>query len=127
MKHLSLWLAVTLLGSMPLAAAAFDYGPGQPLLAASGGETRLPGAPAPAADAELPHGDVALAGNDDAGATAGDVAVPRVRAPATADNSVPPRHAAATSSKPRVPPSSARPLPEPQQAPWQSLLPGSIQ
>jgi hypothetical protein len=128
MKHLSLWLTVILLGATPLAAAAFDYGPNQPLLAANASLPQLPGAQArAAADGSQPHGDVLAANADDASVSAIDsTAHARTAAPtASANRST--RNAATVKSKPHRSPPLATPEPLPTQATWQSLLPGSIQ
>ncbi|HEU4855831.1 MAG TPA: hypothetical protein VFS86_00855 [Rhodanobacteraceae bacterium] len=127
MKHLSVWLALLLLGGMPLTAAALDYGPNSPLLAADTNVPQLPDAQVNAvARGEMPKPDVAA---DNEGA-AGEAAAPQRMTPSTASRSA---HAAtlprnpgpSASNKPRVP--VAHPVPAPPTAAWQSLLPGSIQ
>lgn len=127
MKHLSLWLTVVLLGAMPLAAAAFDYGPNQPLLAANASVPQLPGAQVQAAaEGSLSHGDVLAANADDTSAPAIDGTAHARPATPSGSASRPARNSAVVNSKPRrAPPVTSEPLPT--QATWQSLLPGSIQ
>lgn len=127
MKHLSLWLTVILLGAMPLAAAAFDYGPNQPLLAADSSVPQLPGTQVHAVTAaELPAPDVIAANGSDAGAGATD-GTPRARALPSPESTPTHRHVPVVRNRSHEPPSSAKPEPVPTQATWQSLLPGSIQ
>lgn len=129
MKHLSLWLTVVLLGAMPLAAAAFDYGPNQPLLAANASVPQLPGAQVrAAAEGSLPRGDVLATNADDTSAPATDsTSRARQATTPTASATRPTRNGTATNSKPRQAPPLVTPEPLPTQATWQSLLPGSIQ
>jgi hypothetical protein len=130
MKHLSMGLAALFLGTLPFAAAAFDYGPNQPLLAANQA--------LPATDADLPAVPGSQSGPGAAGgsvraesgeeANAGVPATPGVDHGATAAPT-PDRAASASNangSHHAAPPSSAA-LPAPIQPSWQSLLPGSIQ
>ena len=128
MKHLSLWLTVILLGAMPLAAAAFDYGPNQPLLAANASVPQLPGAQVrAAAEGSLPRGDVLAANADDTSAPAIDTTSRARPATPTGSATRPVRNGTAANSKPRQSPPPVTSEPLPTQATWQSLLPGSIQ
>ncbi|TAN05046.1 MAG: hypothetical protein EPN38_12440 [Rhodanobacteraceae bacterium] len=126
MKRLSPWLAVLILCSVPLTAAAFDYGPDQTLLAGSADAPQLPGAAVrEAARGELPRPDVMP---DDA-ATDSDPPAPAPHAtqPAAAPARPGPaigKLGPSASNKPRI--QAAHPTPAPA-ASWQSLLPGSIQ
>jgi hypothetical protein len=127
MKHLSLWLTVILLGAMPLAAAAFDYGPNQPLLAANASLPQLP-AQVRATEGSQPHGDVLAANADDTNTPSiGSTARARPATTPMTSATRPIRNGAAAPSKPRQLPPSATPEPLPTQPTWQSLLPGSIQ
>lgn len=124
MKRLSPWLAVLLLGSVPLSAAAFDYGPNPTLLAGDSGAPRLPGADVQAAEhGEMPGAAALPADNDDADATN---AAPAPEA-SRRTRPVPVRRAPgpSASNKPHAPVPHA--LPASHTATWQSLLPGSIQ
>jgi hypothetical protein len=123
MKHLAPWLTVLLAGCFPLTAAAFDYGPNHPLLAAENGAPQLP----------------ALQSHQ----TSADSAKPGVTATSAVERPDPmaPRMTPSASSPPpdtarsRGPTASAKPLSAtstppataPGPATWQSLLPGSIQ
>lgn len=134
MRHLPLWMTVLLLGGLPLAAAAVDYGPNAPLLAADTGAPQLPGA----LEHRSPKGESAKSGlmpldvntsNDSAEA---DETVPLPAAQRTAPSAASPRPAQpprntgpSASNKPRAPATHTTPVPVP--ASWQSLLPGSIQ
>lgn len=127
MKRWSLLLTVILLGAMPLVAAAFDYGPNQPLLAASGSTPQLPGTSTHVAtEGGTPRADVVASNDDDAGTPATD-SVAQPRPPATPTRTAAPHRDISASNKPHQPPASAKPLPVVPQATWQSLLPGSIQ
>ncbi|HET7931572.1 MAG TPA: hypothetical protein VFL63_09335 [Rhodanobacteraceae bacterium] len=124
MKHWSLWLTVILLGAMPLAAAAFDYGANGPLLAANTSQPQLPGSQLHATEGTLASGDVQA---DDASAPAVE-STPRTRtAPSTASAPRPVHTSRTVTSKPHQPPPLVAPDPLQSQATWQSLLPGSIQ
>lgn len=125
MKQLSMWLTVVLLGGLPLAAAALDYGPNRPLLAAENGAPQLRTAPESATSMQATKPDLAEAGDD----TPEAAATPPRMAPSTAS---PPATTATRSpgpsanNKPRVQ-APARPVALPESATWRSLLPGSIQ
>lgn len=117
-------MTVLVLGTMPLTAAAFDYGSNRPLLAAENGAPQLPGAQLHASSMDtMPKPDVAAVDSGE-GAEAAP-ASPRVAPPQSpgVTRSVP---ATSASIKPR---SSriATPATAPTPASWQSLLPGSIQ
>lgn len=129
MKHSSLWLTVLLLAGTPLTAAALDYGPNAPLLAADANAPQLPGAQVDAAArGEMPRPDLAPAESDEAGGGVSSTVAPQRMTPSAAT----PHTAPATSNPgptasnhPRAP--VAHPAPQPPTATWQSLLPGSIQ
>lgn len=126
MKHLSMWLTVLLLGGLPLAAAALDYGPNRPLLAAESGAPQLPGAvtrPDPAGASAKP--DLAEAGIEATPETS--PAALRVAAPAPPATTPSARaHGSTASNKPATP-ALPRPAAQQDHASWRSLLPGSIQ
>lgn len=123
MKHLSLGLTVLLLGTVPLTAAAFDYGANRPLLAAENAAPQLPGAQLHAtAEGTMPKPDVGdVESGDAAEATP---ATPRL-APAQTPGVTRTAPASSASNKPRS--RIAKPASAPTPASWQSLLPGSIQ
>ncbi len=128
MKHLSMGLTALLLGALPLAAAAFDYGPNQAMLAANQALA--------AADSDLPPlpgaQPNAAARQETSGATSDEAANGAPSTPGADRNATAtptPRRGASASNTPAhhaAPPSSA-PLTVPLQPSWQSLLPGSIQ
>ncbi|TAN02635.1 MAG: hypothetical protein EPN36_16165 [Rhodanobacteraceae bacterium] len=133
MRQLSLWMTVLLLGGLPLAAAAVDYGPNSTLLAADTGAPQLPGALGHGS----PKGESAKSGlmtldanaSDDS-AEANEVAplpASQRMSPSTASPpaSTPRNAGASASNKSRAP--TSRPTAVPAPASWQSLLPGSIQ
>lgn len=125
MKHLSLCVTVLLLGGVPLTAAALDYGPNAPLLAAETASPQLPGSQVHAvAHGEMPQSDAMTA--DDGNDAASSPSTQHV-APSSSARPGPTQHVPgpAASNKPRG--SSAHPTPVPPTASWQSLLPGSIQ
>lgn len=124
MKHLSMWLAVLLLGGLPLAATALDYGPNRQLLAAENGAPQPPGMQTQAA------APGAMAKSDLGEANVGDTPGPASAAPRVAPVATP---SAATrnpgptaSNKPRDP-TPSKPVDQLDPASWRSLLPGSIQ
>ncbi|MGH8124960.1 MAG: hypothetical protein ACREPK_03855 [Rhodanobacteraceae bacterium] len=127
MKHLPLGLTVLLLGAVPLAATAADYGPNCQLLAANNGTQQLSATQTPAAPTDtLTKAGAMASGADDAP----DVSPigPRVppAASAPASSGLRSRGPMTSSSKPRDN-ASTKPAVEPSPATWQSLLPGSIQ
>lgn len=124
MKHLSLWVTVLALGSVPLTAAAFDYGPNRPLLAAENGAPQLPGAQQTRAESlgSMPKPDVAEV--DSGGGAEAAPAAPRM-APASSPGVT--RPAPETSASNKLRSRIAEPATAPTPASWQSLLPGSIQ
>jgi hypothetical protein len=126
-------MAVLLLGALPLTAAAFDYGPNQPLLASNDSNSpQLPGAQVRAAVAgEMPKadaGDTAEANADDNAfpnpvTTQTHQAMPQGPGPAS-----PRSHGPSASNKAQQHPASSAAAGAVPSAPsWQSLLPGSIQ
>jgi hypothetical protein len=123
MKHLSLCLTVLVLGAAPLTAAALDYGPDRPLLAAENGAPQLPSAQTRTESmGTMPKPDVAEV--DSGGGAEAAPAVPRV-APVASPGVTRPAPEASASNKPRS--RIAKPATAPTPASWQSLLPGSIQ
>ncbi|WHZ19654.1 MAG: hypothetical protein OJF55_001803 [Rhodanobacteraceae bacterium] len=128
MKQLSMWLTVLLLGCLPLAAAALDYGPNRPLLAAENGAPPLPGAQTQAASPSAsPKPDIAEAGVDESPdpAPATLRVAPSASSPAEAAPASRNRGPSA-SNKPAIS-APLKPAIEPDPASWRSLLPGSIQ
>lgn len=131
MKHLSMGLTALFLGVLPFAAAAFDYGPNQALLAANqslpasdSDLPALPGAQAnPGPGAASAHGEASGATDEEA-STAAPAAPGAERAtPTPAGN----RGTSASNAAHHAAPPSSTPLVVPTQPSWQSLLPGSIQ
>lgn len=124
MKHLSMLLTVLMLGSVPLAAAALDYGPNQPLLAAENGAPQAPGMHAHVASTRAtPKLYAAETGDDEA-----SDASPEAPRTATAASSLIVQrsgHGPSASNRPQS--TVAKPATAPSPASWQSLLPGSIQ
>lgn len=124
MKHPSLYLTVLLLGAVPLAAAALDYGPNRTLLAAENGAPQLPGAQVRAASmGAMPKPDAVEADDTSVAPTV----APRVTPSASSPASAPRNHGPTASNKPRAAAQPNKPATEPGPATWQSLLPGSIQ
>lgn len=127
MKRSSLWLTVLLIGGVPLTAAAVDYGPNAPLLAADTNAPQMPGSQASAAaHGEMPKPD-AMADTEEGG-DPGPAPTPQRMMPSTSSpRPVAPAHGVgpAASNKPHA--SATRPVPVLPTASWQSLLPGSIQ
>src|SRR6185437_15726163 len=130
MKRSSLWLTVLLVGGVPLTAAAVDYGPNAPLLAADTNAPQLPGSQVTAAArGEMPKPD-AMADSEEGGGDSapGPAPAPERMMPSSASpRPATPVHgmAPAASNKPHA--SATRPVPALPTASWQSLLPGSIQ
>lgn len=121
MKHLSLSLTVLVLGAMPLAAAAVDYGPNHPLLAVESGAPQLPGVQEHSgATGPMAKPDVTETGGEDA-----PDAAPAASRTAPSPGITPPLQAPSAGNKPRNRASESTTAPSP--ASWQSLLPGSIQ
>lgn len=113
MKLLSIPVLALILAALPLTAAAIDYGPARPMLAAGGGAPQLPSleSGAPSGTPSMGKPDVPDSANP-ASSTAASAPAPRPH-PLTSrrtDKSAHPGKAA-------TPPSQS----------WQSLLPGSIQ
>ncbi|MDE2271679.1 MAG: hypothetical protein KGJ94_06805 [Xanthomonadaceae bacterium] len=127
MKHLSVWMTVLLLGSMPLTAAALDYGPDSPLLAGNANAPQLPDAQGRAASlGEMPKSEVAAAdaGDGEDAAPAPATTHPRM-APSQHPGPATRNSGSTASNRWRLPVAPA--APQPATATWQSLLPGSIQ
>lgn len=129
MRRSSLWLTVLLIGGAPLTAAAVDYGPNAPLLAADTNAPQLPGSQgAVSGRGELSKSDV-MADSEDGGDSApGPSATPQHMMPSSSSPhaTAPARGVgAAARNKPSAP--ASHPAPAPPTASWQSLLPGSIQ
>jgi hypothetical protein len=123
MKHLSSCLTMLVLGAVPLTAAALDYGPNHPLLAAENGAPQLPSAQTHAESmGTLPKPVVAEV--DGGGSAEAATVVPRV-APVASPGVTRPAPEASASNKARS--RIAKPATAPTPASWQSLLPGSIQ
>lgn len=125
MKLPSLCLTVFALGALPLTAAAFDYGSNSPLLAAEGGGPQH-GVPLPETPTHsAARSDTATAGNPEtrAGAQVAEPPMAQRIAPSGTNSS---SAGAPTGDAPR-PSASDTSTAERRPAPWQSLLPGSIQ
>ncbi len=129
MKHSSLWLTVLLLAGTPLAAAAVDYGPNAPLLAADTNAPQLPGAQVDAAArGEMPKPDYMSPDTNEPAGSAPSAVAPQRMTPSAGSPHIAPANGnpgPTASNRPRVP--AAHPVPQPSTATWQSLLPGSIQ
>jgi hypothetical protein len=129
MRRSSLWLTVLLIGGVPLTAAAVDYGPNAPLLAADSNAPQLPGSQvAAAARGQMPKPDVVADSEDGGGdSVPGPASTPQRMMPSGSPQraAAPAREAVSTArNKPSASATSATPVPT---ASWQSLLPGSIQ
>lgn len=127
MKHLSMWLTVLLLGALPLAAAALDYGPERPLLAANEGVAQAPGMQmqATSRDARAIPGvgeSTSMADAPGRALASSQVAPPGPSRPAA----VPSGSEVSARNKPR-PAVPTHPDAETHPPSWRSLLPGSIQ
>ena len=125
MRRSSLWLTVLLIGGVPLTAAAVDYGPNAPLLAADTNAPQLPGSQVgAAARGEKP--DVMADSEDGGGDAPGPISAPQHMTPSSSSaHAAAPAHGTTARNKPPVP--AIHPAPTPPTASWQSLLPGSIQ
>jgi hypothetical protein len=124
MKRLSMWLTVLWLGGLPLAAAALDYGPNRPLLAAENGAPPLPGMqPQTAAPGAMAQPD---AGEADIGDTTGPASVAPRAAASTASPAVA-RNPGPTARNRARNPAPSKTIDPIDPAAWRSLLPGSIQ
>lgn len=126
MKQLSMWLTVMLLGGLPLAAAALDYGPNRPLLAAESGAPQLPTAQGSTTSmGQAGKSDLMETGDDAPEAAA---TPPRMTPSAASPTPVAAAHSpgpsASNKSRNQTPP---KPVVLPDSAAWRSLLPGSIQ
>lgn len=126
MRRSSLWLTVLLIGGVPLTAAAVDYGPNAPLLAADTNAPQLPGSQvSAAARGEMPKADV-MADSEDGGSDApGPASAPQRMTPSSSSPRAAAAHGVAAHNKPSAP--ASHPAQTPPTASWQSLLPGSIQ
>lgn len=125
MKRLSMWLTVLLLGSLPLAAAALDYGPNRQLLAAENGAPQLPLAQSqPAAQGALAKPDL---GETGASETPGPASSMPRAAPSTSLPAAAARDTGPTASNKQRGPVQPKPVDQLDPAAWRSLLPGSIQ
>lgn len=126
MKHLSMWLTVVLLGGLPLAAAALDYGPDRPLLAAESGAPQLPTAQGPTASmSQVVKPDLMEASGDaPEAAPMPPRMTPSTASPAPTTVSRNPGPSASNKPRNQTPP---KPVALPDAAAWRSLLPGSIQ
>ena len=124
MKRLSMWLTVLCLGSLPLAAAALDYGPNRQLLAAENGAPQLP--------LMQPQGTASRAaakpdlGEANASDTPGPASVAARVTPSAASPAAT-RNSGATASNKQSGSAPAKPVDQLDPAAWRSLLPGSIQ
>ncbi len=129
MRHLSLCLTVLLLSGVPLTAAALDYGPNSPLLAAANAPQLSDSQGRAASAGEMSKPDIATS---DSGETEGSAPIPAPSHPRMTPGAQSPQpgHASRNpgsmaSNKPRAP--AEQQAPGPPTATWQSLLPGSIQ
>lgn len=120
-----MWLTVVLLGGLPLAAAALDYGPNRPLLAAENGAPQLPTAQESATSMQATKPDLTEAGDDapETAATPPRMA-PSAASPAPTTATRNPGPSANNKPHTQTPP---KPVALPDSAAWRSLLPGSIQ
>ena len=130
MRRSSLWLTVLLIGGVPLTAAAVDYGPNAPLLAADTNAPQLPGAQAGAvARGEMPRPEV-TADSDEGGGDSvpGPSSAPQRMTPsASSPHTTAPGHGLGPAARNRTRTPTAHPAPTVPTTSWQSLLPGSIQ
>jgi hypothetical protein len=131
MRRSSLWLTVLLVGGVPLTAAAVDYGPNAPLLAADSNAPQLPGSQvAAAARGQMPKPDVVADSEEGGGDSApgpGPASTPQRMMPsASSPRPGAPVHDAGPTARNKPSASASHTAPVPT-ASWQSLLPGSIQ
>lgn len=126
MRRSSLCLTVLLVGGVPLTAAAVDYGPNAPLLAADSNAPQLPGSQmGTAARGEMPKPDVMT---DEDGGGDSIPAQQRMTPSTSSPRSVVSARNPGPAARNKPPASSAHAAPPtPPTAAWQSLLPGSIQ
>lgn len=130
MRRSSLWLTVLVIGGLPLTAAAVDYGPNAPLLAADTNAPQLPGSQvSAAARGEMPKPDVTSDSEESGGGDSapGPTSAPeRMMPSASSPRPVVPAHGIGPAAR-NKPHASTAPAPTLPTASWQSLLPGSIQ
>lgn len=125
MKHLSTWLAVLLLGAVPLTATAADYGPDRQLLAVENAAPQMPDVQSRSATTgSMAKPDFAEANAEGSGSAS--PMPPRMTPSAASPPASSPHAAPMASNKPRSS-APAKPALEPAPATWRSLLPGSIQ
>ena len=130
MRRSSLLLTVLLVGGVPLTAAAVDYGPNAPLLAAESNAPQLPGSQvSTAAHGEMPKPDI-MADTEDGGGDSAPGPAPaqqRMTPSTSSPRAVAPAHSLGPAARNKAPAPATRPVPAVPTDSWQSLLPGSIQ
>lgn len=125
MKHLSTWLAVLLLGAVPLAATAADYGPDRQLLAVENAAPQMPDVQSRSATTgSMARPDYVEANAE--GASNASPVPPRMTPSAASPPPASSARGPVASNKPHSS-APAKPALEPAPATWRSLLPGSIQ
>lgn len=129
MKRSWLWLTVLLIGGVPLTAAAVDYGPNAPLLAADTNAPQLPGAQvSAAARGEMPKPEITADEDGGGDSVPGPSSAPERMLPsASSPRPVAPAHGTSSSARAKPHASAAHPAQALPTSSWQSLLPGSIQ
>ncbi|HVX04453.1 MAG TPA: hypothetical protein VHA71_04965 [Rhodanobacteraceae bacterium] len=115
-----------LIGGVPLTAAAVDYGPNAPLLAADTNAPQLPGSQASAARGEMSKPEV-MADEDGGGDAPGPTSAPQRVTPSSSAHTAAPAHGLGPAARNKPSATASHPVPAPPTASWQSLLPGSIQ